>query len=454
MNDTPLPPDDRLGAFCQDSRAFLPGDDRGPLAGLTFAAKDIFDVKGHVTGGGNPDWKASQPAAEATAWAVEALVGAGATMVGKTHTDELTRGILGVNAHYGTPLNPRAPGRVPGGSSSGSAAAVAGGLVDFALGSDTGGSVRIPASFCGLYGLRPTHGRIPLDGILLQAPSYDTVGWFARDAGLFARVGSVLLQTEIGPARPRRLVEAADAFEVADESVRAALEPVVERLASLIGVSSRERLAPTSLSDWAAGQRVRASSEGWEVVKEWIDRMNPRLSFQVAESCLAGRSLTSAEVAAALADREKVIARMRTLLAGDTVVCLPTAPTPAPPRAQTMSERRPLFSRIVQLTCIAGTIGAPQINLPWAEVEGLPVGLSLMGAPGSDEMLIAFAREAAEILQDLIESSGKHTSGRLQSLLPRGEVTPGSAGVPPAQGLAQLRRSLSLQPTRDATAPG
>ena len=399
MNDKPLPPDDRLNAFCQDSRAYLQGEDRGPLAGLTFAAKDIFDVKGHVTGGGNPDWKASQPVAETTAWAVEALVRSGATMVGKTHTDELTRGILGVNAHYGTPLNPSAPGRVPGGSSSGSAAAVAGGLVDFALGSDTGGSVRIPASFCGLYGLRPSHGRIPLHGMVLQAPSYDTVGWFARDPGLFARVGSVLLQTEIGPARPRRLVVAADAFEVADESVRAALEPVVERLASLIGVSSRERLAPTSLSDWAAGQRVRASSEAWEVVKDWIDRMNPRLSFQVAESCLAGRSLTPPEVAAALADREKVIARMRTLLAGDTVVCLPTAPTPAPPRAQTMSERRPLFSRIVQLTCIAGTIGAPQINLPWAEVEGLPVGLSLMGAPGSDEMLIAFAREAAEILQ-------------------------------------------------------
>lgn len=399
MNDTPLSPDDRLGAFCPDSRAYLQGMDEGPLAGLTFAAKDIFDVKGHVTGGGNPDWKASQTAAEANAWAVEVLVGAGATMVGKTHTDELTRGILGVNAHYGTPLNPRAAGRVPGGSSSGSAAAVAGGLVNFALGSDTGGSVRIPASFCGLYGLRPTHGRIPLDGMLLQAPSYDTVGWFTRDPDLFARVGSVLLQTEISPARPRRLVVAEDAFEVADPSVRAALEPVVERLASLIGLSGRERLAPTSLSDWAAGQRVRASSESWEVVREWIDRTNPRMSFQVAESCLAGRSLTSAEVAAALAEREKVKARMRTLLAGDTVVCLPTAPTTAPPRSQTMSERRPLTSRIVQLTCPAGTIGAPQINLPWAEAEGLPVGLSLLGAPGSDEMLISFAREAAELLQ-------------------------------------------------------
>ena len=399
MNHTSLPSDDRLNAFCQDSRAYLQGAERGPLAGLTFAAKDIFDVKGHVTGGGNPDWKASQPAAEATAWAVQALVDAGATMVGKTHTDELTRGILGVNAHYGTPLNPQAPGRVPGGSSSGSAAAVAGGLVDFALGSDTGGSVRIPASFCGLYGLRPTHGRISLEGMLLQAPSYDTVGWFARDAGLFARVGSVLLQTEIGPARPRRLVVAEDAFEVADLSVRAALEPLVERLGALIGLSSRERLAPTSLSDWAAGQRVRASSEAWAVVREWIDRMNPRMSFQVAESCLAGRSVTPEEVAAALAERLKVMARMRTLLAGDTVVCLPTAPTPAPPRAQTMSERRPMTSRIVQLTCTAGTMGAPQINLPWAEAEGLPVGLSLIAAPGSDEMLIAFAREATEFLQ-------------------------------------------------------
>ena len=362
---------------------------------------------------------------------MEALVRAGATMVGKTHTDELTRGILGVNAHYGTPLNPRAPGRVPGGSSSGSAAAVAGGLVDFALGSDTGGSVRIPASFCGLYGLRPSHGRIPLDGMLLQAPSYDSVGWFARDPGLFAQVGSVLLQTEIGPARPRRLVVAADAFEAADESVRAALQPVVERLASLIGVSSRERLAPTSLSDWAAGQRVRASSEAWEVVKDWIDRMNPRLSFQVAESCLAGRSLTSPEVAAALADREKVIARMRTLLAGDTVVCLPTAPIPAPPRAQTMSERRPpvLTYCPVDLHCRndRGASNQPALGRGGGTAGGaFPDGGSGVGRD-ADRFRPRSRRNAA----GLIESSGKHTSGRLQSLLPRGEVTPGSAASRP-----------------------
>ena len=225
--------DDRLNAFCKDTDAYLEGAADGPLANLTFAAKDILDVVGYVTGGGNPDWKATHEAAARTAWVVSVLVAAGATMVGKTITDEITRGIFGENAHYGTPLNPRAPGRVPGGSSSGSASAVAGGLVDFALGSDTGGSVRVPSSFCGLYGLRPTHGRIPLDGILLQAPSYDTIGWFARDADLFARVGAVLLQSDIRAVRPRSLVIAEDAFEVADQAVQEALRPAVDRIASL-----------------------------------------------------------------------------------------------------------------------------------------------------------------------------------------------------------------------------
>ena len=184
MNDTRMPPDDRLNAFCPDSRAYLQGADEGPSGRAYFRRQGHLrrqgprDRRGQSRLEGQPERPPKPPPGPWRSWS-----GAGATMVGKTHTDELTRGILGVNAHYGTPLNPQAPGRVPGGSSSGSAAAVAGGLVDFALGSDTGGSVRIPASFCGLYGLRPTHGRIPLDGMLLQAPSYDTVGWFARDAG-------------------------------------------------------------------------------------------------------------------------------------------------------------------------------------------------------------------------------------------------------------------------------
>ncbi|HSF30036.1 MAG TPA: amidase [Candidatus Tectomicrobia bacterium] len=393
--------DDRLNAFCKDTDAYLDGAAGGPLSGLTFAAKDIFDVAGYVTGGGNPDWKATHAPARTTAWVVRSLVEAGATMVGKTITDEITRGIFGENVHYGTPVNPRAPGRVPGGSSSGSAAAVAGGLVDFALGSDTGGSVRVPASFCGLYGLRPTHGRIPLDGILLQAPSYDTIGWFARDADLFARVGSVLLQGEIGSVHPRHLVIAGDAFEVADQAVQQVLKPIVDRIASLAGHYTTERLAPARLSDWSRQQQILQGREAWETARDWIDRVNPRFSFEVAERFSFASAVSDAEVEMARTARGAIIERMTAFLADGVVICLPTTPTPAPLRGERLSTRNLLRPRISTLTCIAGTTGTPQINLPLGEVDGLPVGLSLLGARGADEMLIAFARE---VVRDLARS--------------------------------------------------
>jgi len=249
---------DPLGAFCDYSDATLDGAATGPLAGLNFAAKDLLDIAGHVTGGSNPDWLASHAPAEKTAWAVQALVDAGAAMVGKTQCDEISRGIFGENRHYGTPINTRAPDRVPGGSSSGSAAAVAGGLVDFALGTDTGGSVRIPASFCGLYGLRPTHGRIAMDGVLPQAPSYDTVGWFARDAETFARIGAVLLQSEpedMGPARPKHMIIAEDAFALADADVAAVLRPIAEDLAALAGDYESRPICPPISPTGAAVRR-------------------------------------------------------------------------------------------------------------------------------------------------------------------------------------------------------
>lgn len=398
MTQSRLTIDDHLNAFCKDTDAYLEGAADGPISGLTFAAKDIFDIAGFMTGGGNPDWKATHETAKSTAWAVKILVEAGATMVGKTITDEITRGIFGENAHYGTPVNPRAPGRVPGGSSSGSASAVVGGLVDFALGSDTGGSVRVPASFCGLYGLRPTHGRIPLDGILLQAPSYDTIGWFARDADLFARVGAVLLQSEIREVRPRRLMIAEDAFELADKAVRDALQPVIERIASLIGNHTTERLAPARLNDWSGQQQVLQGREAWETARDWIDRVNPRFSFEVAERYRFASAISDADVDAAKAAQKAIVTRMNAVLADGIVVCLPTTPTPAPLRGERLSTRSVLRPRISTLTCIAGTTGTPQINLPLAQVNGLPVGLSLLAARGSDEMLIAFAREVAHVL--------------------------------------------------------
>ena len=383
---------DPLNAFCKDTEAYLIGNPDGPLSGLTFAAKDIFDIEGHTTGGGNPDWKATHPPASRNAWIVQTLVDAGATMVGKTHTDELTRGILGENAHYGTPINSKAPSRVPGGSSSGSAAAVAGGLVDFALGSDTGGSVRIPASFCGLYGLRPTHGRILLDGILMQAPSYDTIGWFTRDASTYARIGEVVFGNRIQDTIPSHLIIAEDAFEEADRDVSDVLRPIAEKISAMVPSSSQIRLAPSGLTDWASQQNILQSEEAWDSVKDWVDTVNPRFSFWVSARYYLAMGLTEDQISEAASLREQVRARMDEVFANGGIVVLPTAVAPAPFLGLPASAKKEIQGRLSHLTCIAGTTGRPQLSLPLGEVNGLPVCLSFMGDHGSDEELIGFAR--------------------------------------------------------------
>ena len=289
---------DPLNAFCPDSDAYLAGASGGPLSGLTFAAKDIFDVAGHVTGCGNPHWKATHGPAESNSWAVQTLVNAGATMTGKTITDELTRGIFGENMHYGTPRNPRAPGRVPGGSSSGSASAVAGKLVDFALGSDTGGSVRVPASFCALYGLRPTHGRIPLEGMLLQAPTFDTTGWFARDAETFARVGAVILPPAAQTNRPRRLSYRLKTLSPSPNPKSAApWSPRSNPSPRLFDSRTTERLSPTSLEEWSGHQQILQSREAWESIRDWLDATNPAMSFEVSDRYVTARAVTDQQVA-------------------------------------------------------------------------------------------------------------------------------------------------------------
>jgi len=265
--------------------------------------------------------------------------------------------------------------------------------VDFALGSDTGGSVRVPSSFCGLYGLRPTHGRIPLDGILIQAPSYDTIGWFADDPETFARVGEVLLRSQISESRPQNLVIAEDAFELADPEVVAALKPKVDLVSSLFGETINQRLSPIGLIEWSAQQLVLQGREAWESARDWLDRVNPRLSFEVGERYGLARQITDADIAAARAARGEILKRMDEVFAEGAFICLPTTVSPAPPTGQRLSDRTTLRSRNSALTSVAGTTGTPQINLPLADLNGLPVGLSLIGPPGADEQLIALARE-------------------------------------------------------------
>ena len=368
----------------------------GVLDGLTFAAKDLFDVAGHPTGGGNPDWARHHPVPARHAWAVERLLEAGATLVGKTITDEVSLGILGENPFDGTALNPRAPDHVPGGSSSGSASAVAQGLCDAALGTDTGGSVRVPASFCGLYGIRPTHGRLDLRGMMAQAPTSDTTGWFARDASTFARVSEVLLG-EPPPARlPTRLIVAVDAFGLADADTSAALQPLVGRLEALVRERREDLLAPPGLSVWGRAQATLQRGEAWLTFKDWLDRHNPRMQWSVARNLALATSIPDSERQWAQLMREEARARVTWLLGPDTVLCMPTTPFPAPRKGLPLAELDPLRARILCLAAHGGLTGVPQVSLPGAHVDGRPVGLSILGPRGGDATLVAVAQAMEE----------------------------------------------------------
>src|SRR5262249_36985891 len=274
---------DRLGAFCRDTHVEMEGASHGPLLGLTFGVKDIYDVAGHKTGFGSPDWLRTHGPAAQTAPVVQRLLDAGAHLIGKTTTDELAWRLTGENAVYGGPVNLNAPGRITGGSSSGSASAVAGGMVDFAVGSDTGGSVRVPASFCGILGMRPTHGRISLDGVRPLAPSLDTCGWFARDLGVFERVGRTLLRDD-APARPPvRLLIAQDAFEFAGETVAHALRAALDKVAALVGTSEPVTVGDEPLTRWIDYFRFLQGAEAWACHGEWISREKPALGPGVKE---------------------------------------------------------------------------------------------------------------------------------------------------------------------------
>ncbi|WP_342548686.1 amidase family protein [Paenibacillus sp. FSL P2-0089] len=184
--------DNRHGAF-RVPELEIPGSGHGVLHGLTFTVKDVFAVAGHRSSAGNPDWLRSHGPSDSHAAAVRKLLEAGATLRGAAHTDELMYSLGGENYHYGTPVNPYGENRIPGGSSSGSAVAVASGSVDFALGTDTGGSIRVPSAYCGVFGYRPTHGAVSLEGVIPLAPAFDTVGWIAGSTELLLKTGRVLL---------------------------------------------------------------------------------------------------------------------------------------------------------------------------------------------------------------------------------------------------------------------
>lgn len=381
------------------TRAFMPYPDApvanaasGPLQGLGFGVKDLFDVAGYPTSGGQPFVLAMSGIKTRTAPVVQRLLDAGARFAGKTITDELAFSMNGQNAHFGSPVNGAAPERITGGSSSGSASAVSNGLCDFALGTDTGGSVRAPANHCGLFGLRPTHGRVSLEGVLDLAPSLDTCGWFSRDVATFARVADVLLGTDAKPLpQAVRLLLPGDAWSLLAADVTEALAPARRQIESVFGTSMPVDLALDGFDAMYWHFRHLQGRESWQTDGPLIERFQPPLGPGVAERFAWSRKVGDEQVADATQFRARFRDHLAALLGSDGVLLMPTMPDIAPRIDEEEASLDRYRNNAIRLLCSAGLSGFPQLSLPMATRLGAPLGISLLGPAGSDRSLVRLA---------------------------------------------------------------
>ncbi len=385
------------------AHAFVPYPDvpvrhaaTGPLSGLYFGVKDLFDIAGYPTGGGNPLLLALSGIKTQTAPTVQKLLDAGAALAGKTVTDELAFSMNGNNAHFGAPINGSAPARITGGSSSGSASAVSSRLCDFALGTDTGGSVRAPASHCGLYGIRPTHGRVSLESALALCHSLDTCGWLARDAHTFARVADVLLAPDTTPlpARPRLLMPS-DVWGLVDSAVRPAWDGALQQITQLLGSAQDCNAVLDSFDAMYWSFRYIQGREAWMTDGAFISRYAPVLGPGVKERFDWSSKVSDAQVQEAEQFRARFRQHLADLLGSDGLLVMPTMPDIAPLRSADEVSLEAYRNQAVQMLCLAGLAGFPQISLPLASRDGAPLGISLLGPAGTDRSLIAIAQQLA-----------------------------------------------------------
>jgi amidase len=361
----------------------------GPLAGLSFVVKENIDVEGCVSTNGHPDFAASHAPARAHAPVVESLLAAGARLVGKSQMDEMAYSLMGANAHYGTPVNPRARDRHPGGSSSGSAVAVAAGLADFALGTDTAGSCRAPASFCGVFGFRPSHGALSLAGVVPLAPSFDVVGFFARDAATLEKIGDVLLPRDPDRRPLARAPILADAFADCPAAEAARLARALKALAPELATGE----VALEASFWPQALAHFRNFQAYEAYRShgaWIEQRRPRFGPGIAERFAYAATVTEAQKQAAEAFREEARAKIEALFGEDGVLVLPTTPFIAPcldESAEALDAKR---YQMFRLFLLASYFGLPQVSLPLPSDP--PLGLSLIGRRGTDRALLALAR--------------------------------------------------------------
>lgn len=395
MNHPELMYEGKHGAFVKDGIDFQPSvpQTSSKLRGVRLAVKDVFDVAGLRTGAGNPAWREGQTVAQRSAFAITALLSAGAEWAGKTVTDELAYSLTGSNIHYGTPCNPAAPDRLPGGSSSGSAVAVAGGHADIGLATDCGGSARLPASYCGVWGIRPSHGLAGTSGFFL-APSFDTVGWFTRSGDVLMEVLRVLAP-DIEVRKPCSWLVPQDALAVCHPAAQAAIGVLLENL------PLQKKQLPQGalpLASWANAYRVLAGAEIWNIHGRWVQENGQHLAEDVLARFRAASRISTEEVNQEQATRQAAIQKLENLLADDAIILMPTVPGPAPFRASPEDVLATERQQVQQLVSAAGLAGLPQVTLPWMKIHGAPVGLSVMGAKGNDGTVV----HAAKMLSELV----------------------------------------------------
>ena len=385
VNELPL-----LDTGFFDKTVVQQGASEGPLAGLKFAVKDVMDVAGSITGMGHPEWRASHQPARANARVIDQCLEAGAGLNGKTHTDELTYSLAGQNAHYGMPPNPAVPDGITGGSSSGSASVTAAGLVDFALGTDTGGSVRIPASYCRLFGFRPTVGSVESEGVAALARSFDTVGWFSRDPDTLARVGNVLLpEDRANNADSTSVRPLASALDLVDANLADQFQSTLASSGKTIGAT----VDPAALPHLQDIFRRRQAWEAWTYFGAWIEARKPAFSSGIRERFAAASRVSPEEGKSAREEVTSMRMALRNQIEG-YVWALPTASCAAPARNSDSTTIDAVRNRTLQMTAVAGIAGCPQVTLPLLGDAQGPVGLSLIGPAGSDRWLL---RQAVDI---------------------------------------------------------
>ncbi|RAU47897.1 MULTISPECIES: amidase [unclassified Pseudomonas] len=360
------------------------------LVGARLAVKDVFDVEGMTCSAGNPAWLEQHVPAGDTAPVVQRLLDAGCRWVGKTVTDELTYSLAGINLHFGTPTNPAAPDRLPGGSSSGSAVAVAADYADLSLGTDCGGSIRLPASYCGLWGIRPTHGRVSNQGCFTLAPSFDTVGWFARNGELLASALSVLVQAPSQVATPaaRRVWVSDDVIALLDAPLQVAFERWLMEQAV---PCERLPVGTLPLAAWAEAFRTLQAAEVWQQHGEWVTRARPSFGADVAQRFAMASQVTASAVEAAQQVRHQAQTLLHALLNENGCLLMPPVPGPAPKLDEPLARVNDIRARSQSLLCMAGLAQLPQVVMPWRNIDGAPVGMSLIGAPFADESTVESA---------------------------------------------------------------